>query len=781
MTSDVNGAYASKLLSDLGAQVVLVEGPSGHPLRSRPPLGDGKPYGVIWAHLAGGKQSLQPENADDARALLASLLDRADILLTDGNSPYQDALPRGLPKHLIEVNLSPFGRSGPYADWRGSDIATWAMGGYMYFTGEKTREPLSLPGSQSQMHSGSHAAFAALAALYEKRRSGSGQQIEVTDLEAALSAHAWLISSWSATGQLLDRDTHDLVRCNDGWVFLMDRVPNPNIFLVIERPELMAEDIATDLRRWAEHVPEIQRMFEAWAVNESAVEVAAKCQSLRVACTAVLDAEKLYADDHTHERGYWETGDDVWPDGPGGEPLRFPGQPFRFSASPSARGGSAPLLGAHTDEIRDAIAGSDGQEPPRGAARGIPPLRGLKVVEVTANWAGPIAGRPLGDLGADVIKVEWAARPATRALYWPGPDMDMQGQGYNRAMYFNLLNRNKRDLVLDLSRDRGKELFKELIRDADVLIENNSARVMPNLGLGWDDLKAVNPRLIMVSMSGFGATGPAKDWVAYGSNIEATCGLTAVTGYEAEGARYRTTLFYADPVAGIHGAIAIMAALEHRRKTGEGQWVDLSLNEGGTSFCFESLLTYQATGAVPPPMANRDVRFAPQGAYPAIGVDKWVAISVQNNDDWPKLCAVIGRDDLARDLDLANLSGRQRRHDELDAAIREWTETLEQYQVARALQDVGVSAAPVLANWQMLPEPHLHARGFFVDIEHPVVGVYPHASWPWRFSRTPAAVTKAAPLFSQHTREVLAGMGLDRERIEDLYSAGITADIPAGR
>jgi crotonobetainyl-CoA:carnitine CoA-transferase CaiB-like acyl-CoA transferase len=240
-------------------------------------------------------------------------------------------------------------------------------------------------------------------------------------------------------------------------------------------------------------------------------------------------------------------------------------------------------------------------------------------------------------------------------------------------------------------------------------------------------------------------------------------------------------LFYADPVAGIHGAIAVMAALEHRRKTGEGQWIDLSLNEGGASFCFESLLAYQATGEIQPPRANRDLRFAPQGAYPAIGVDKWVAISVQDDGDWPKLCSVIGREDLGRDPELATLRGRQRRHDELDAAISEWTRTLEQYQVARAMQDMEISAAPVLANWQMLPDPHLHARGFFVDIEHPVVGVYPHASWPWRFSRTPAAVTKAAPLFSQHTREVLAEMGLSADQIDDLYETGIAADVPVAR
>jgi crotonobetainyl-CoA:carnitine CoA-transferase CaiB-like acyl-CoA transferase len=345
-------------------------------------------------------------------------------------------------------------------------------------------------------------------------------------------------------------------------------------------------------------------------------------------------------------------------------------------------------------------------------------------------------------------------------------------------MYFNLLNRNKRDVVIDLSDDRGKEVFKDLIRDADVLIENNSARVMPNLGLGWDDLKAVNPRLIMVSMSGYGATGPNKDWVAYGSNIETTSGLTALTGYEPEGPRYRTTLFYADPVSGIHGAVAIMAALEYRRRTGEGQWVDISLNETGAAFCFESMVDYQASGAIRPPMTNRDPRFAPQGAYPAAGIDKWVAISVQDDEDWLALCEVIGRPDLADDASLAELAGRRARHDEIDEAIREWTVTLEQYEVAWALQRAGVSAAPVFANWQILPDPHLHERGFYIDVEHPVVGVYPYASWPWQFSRTPAEIRRPAPVFAEHNRDVLRDVGLSEAEIDVLYETGVTADEP---
>jgi crotonobetainyl-CoA:carnitine CoA-transferase CaiB-like acyl-CoA transferase len=404
-------------------------------------------------------------------------------------------------------------------------------------------------------------------------------------------------------------------------------------------------------------------------------------------------------------------------------------------------------------------------------------LRGLRVIEVTNNWAGPLCGRFLADLGADVVKIERPTRPATRALFWPGPTQDRQRQGHHRAMYFNELNRNKRDLALDLAEPAGREAFLDLVTGADVVIENNSARVMPNLGLDWPVLHERNPRLVVVSMSGYGADGPRRDWVAYGSNIETTSGLTSTTGYP-DGQLSRTTLFYADPVSGIHGAVAVMAALAHVRRTGEGQWIEMSLNECGAAFCCEALLRHAVDGVPPPPAANRDPRFAPHGVYPCAGTDLWVAIAVQSDGDWARFAEVLRRPDLAADPDLATLAGRRARHDELDAAVAAWTSDLEQYEVAWACQRAGVSAAPVLANWQVLPDPHLHHRGFYEPIEHPVVGVYPTTTWPWRFARTPARLARPAPLFGEHNRRILRDAGFDEARIEALYATGVTADEP---
>ncbi len=823
LTSGVAGAYAGKLLADLGARVIMVEPEDGSPLRRRPPLpmvpagsggdrgsGDGPVDGALFRWLSGGKHSMVPGRSgpghpeSDAPALepvadpavepvadpavelvadpavelvadpaveLADLVWSADVVLIDGTSPWQGLLPPRPPR-TVTVDVSPFGRSGPYADWVGSDLATWALGGYLYFTGDPEREPLSLPGSQAEFHAGAHAAFAALAGIWERHRSGAGQSIEVAQLEAVLAAHAWLVSSWAACGTVLGRVPSDLVRAVDGWVYVMRIAPNDELFVLIDRPDLGAENLTADVATWFANIDRVFAAVAEWAADKTVDEIVELGQALRVAVTPVLDAAGVHADPQLAARSWWEAD---------GE-LRVPGQPYHLGASPARRQGPTPAVGADGPVVRAATAGvrrARSGAVNRAAAPGAEaPLAGIRVVEVTTNWAGPVAGRNLADLGADVIKVERAARPATRALFWVGPStQDLQRQGHNRAMYFNELNRNKRDVAIDLARPEGREVFLDLIRGADVLIENNSARVMPNLNLGWEELRSVNPGLVMVSMSGFGASGPRRDWVAYGANIETTSGLTSVTGYP-DGVLSRTTLFYADPVSGIHGSIAVLAALEHRRRTGEGQFVDVSLNECGAVFGAEARLTLVATGEVPGPRANRDPRFAPQGVYRCVGVDHWAAITVQDDAQWPALAAAIDRPDLADDPGLISMAGRRQRHDELDAAIAAYTAERESYEVAHRLQAVGVSAAPVLANWQILADPHIHRRGVYAPIEHPVVGVYATTTWPWRFERTPARITRPAPTFAEHNRQVLSEAGLDPARIDALYAAGVTADDP---
>jgi crotonobetainyl-CoA:carnitine CoA-transferase CaiB-like acyl-CoA transferase len=784
ISEGVAGAYCTKLLADLGADVLKIEAPAGDPVRRLGPFPDDRPdqeTGGLHLHLNAGKRSavLDLENASD-REPLFSLLGRADVLI-ESLSPGRaaslglehDELVARNPR-LVAVSVTPFGRSGPYSGWKTDEVVDWAMGGYMYFGGEPERHPLLVPGHQGALHAGTHAAIGALAGLTYARRTGLGQSVEVSHFESLLLAHAWLSTSWTHEGQVMKRTPSTLVRCADGdYVYFFAAIHSDNFFLLIERLDLAEkEEYATPQRRMA-RAQELLPFLREWCAGLPAPEVERRAQELRIACTRVVDAAGLASSPQMAARGWFQTIEQ-----PGLGPVRLPGAPYRLSRTPARARGPAPRLGEHTAEVLGApvapiLAGAAGGA---NGGNGDLPLEGVRIVEVTANWAGPLSARHLADLGADVIKVEWATRPATRAGRFPG---GVRGKRfYNRAGYFNKLNRNKRDVCLDLSKPEGREVFLRLADWADVLIENNSARVMPNLGLGYEDLARRNPRLIMLSMSGFGATGPLRDYLAYGSNIELSCGLASLTGY-GPGQPSGTGSFYADPVSGNHGAVAVLAALEHRRRTGEGQFIDLALNECAAAMFGEALTDHALNGRVRGPMGARSLRYAPQGVYRCFGEDAWLALVVRDEAEWRALCAVVGRDDLASRPDLASVVGRMAAHDEIDEAIAAWSADEDHWDAARALQAAGVPAGPVLANWEVVSDPHLHQRSFFIYVNHPEAGVLPYPGFAWRLSRTPARLRRPAPLFGQHNREVFQDLvGLGEAEVEDLYAAGVTADVP---
>jgi crotonobetainyl-CoA:carnitine CoA-transferase CaiB-like acyl-CoA transferase len=398
------------------------------------------------------------------------------------------------------------------------------------------------------------------------------------------------------------------------------------------------------------------------------------------------------------------------------------------------------------------------------------------VIEVTANWAGPIAGRHLGDLGADVIKVELATKPATRALVWIADDM--WPEHYHRSGYFNKLNRNKRAVCLDLSKPEGKAVFLRLVETADVVLENNAARVMTQLGIGYDALHAANPRLVMCSMAGFGATGPERNYSAYGSNIETSSGLASLLGY-GPGDFFGTGTYYADPVTGNHGTVAILAALHARRSSGEGQWIDVSLLEAVTPFFAQPFLEFAVSGRAPEPRGNRSPLHSPQGVYPTAGKDCWLALTVRDGRDWASLCGLLGRDDLAADPALATAEGRRDAEAAIDDAIRAWAATRDHNHAARDLQAAGIPGAPVMANWELFTDNHLNSRDYFVRIAHPEAGTLWFPGFPWKFEHTPAAVYRPAPCFAEHNRDVFAGLlGLADAEIAALYEKDVTSDVP---
>ncbi len=787
LSEGVAGAYASKLLADLGADVVKVEPPEGDRLRRLGPFPGGKPdteRSGLFLHLNANKRGivLALENPED-RQHFEALVRGADLLIESNRAPESEhlgltyqALARLNPR-LVVTSVTPFGRSGPYANWKTSEVVEWAMGGYMYFVGDPDREPLLVPGHQAEFHAGQHAAIGSLAALHHARRTGLGQQVEVSHLESMLLAHAWLTVSWTHTGEVMKRTATTLMPCADGqYAAFFAPLRSEEFFVLIERPDLIGHaDYATPLLRMR-NAAQLQPLLRDWAATQKAADVQRKAQELRIACTYTVDVGQLLQEPQMKAREWFQTVEH-----PVAGRLTLPGFPYKLNQTPCAISRPAPTLGQHNDEVfaEATMPAIPAAEPSiAGAANGASlPLAGIKVIEVTGNWAGPLAGRHLGDLGAEVVKVEYATRPATRAGRWPGGFRAKHH--YNLSGYFNKLNRNKMDVCLDLSLPAGKEAFLKLAAWADVVIENNSARVMPNLGLGYDDLRKVNPGLIMVSMAGFGASGPYRDYVAYGANIELSSGLVSLTGY-GPGEFRNTSSFYADPVAGNHGAVAIMAALEYRRRTGKGQFVDISLNEGAAGFFAEAIVDFTMNGAIREPMGARSLDYAPQGVYPCFGEDSWLALTVQDAAEWRALCGVIGtRRHWLRAPSLATAEGRRATHDEIDAAIGAWSRDLDHREAARRLQAAGVRAGPVLANWEVVTDPHLHERGYLVYVDHPEAGVLPFPGFGWKLSRTPAQVRRHSPMFGEHNREVLQGiLGMTESDVADLYESGVTGDEP---
>jgi crotonobetainyl-CoA:carnitine CoA-transferase CaiB-like acyl-CoA transferase len=389
-------------------------------------------------------------------------------------------------------------------------------------------------------------------------------------------------------------------------------------------------------------------------------------------------------------------------------------------------------------------------------------------------WAGPLVTRILADLGAEVIKLE-----APQAMPPPPPTGPSDAAGRLAAlaavggMAAAKLNRNKLGVAIDLRRAEGRELTRRLAARCDVLVENFSARVMPQFGLDYASLRAVNPGLVMLAMPGFGTGGPYQQYMAYGPAIEPMTGLTSLLGYPGEGP-LASAIAYPDAVAGVTAAAAILVALVYRQRTGRGQYLDLSQVEATTALFGEYLLAYQQSGVLPARTGNRHPVWAPHGAYRCRGEDEWVSIAVRSDEEWRRFCAAAGLDDLAADPALTLADGRHRQHERLDAAITAWTHRHDKFAVMRRLQGAGVPAGAVLNAKEMLDDSHLAHRGFFVDALGRDGASYRMPGTPIQVDGTRRQDWHAAPAHGEHNRAVLREvLGMSDAEIDGLIAAGV--------
>lgn len=379
------------------------------------------------------------------------------------------------------------------------------------------------------------------------------------------------------------------------------------------------------------------------------------------------------------------------------------------------------------------------------------PLTGVRVADFTWVWAGPFATLQLAHLGAEVIRVESQNRICvTRRI---PPFAEGQG-GINRSGYYNQFNQGKLSLSLNFKQPEAIDIAKRLVAVSDVVSENFASGVMDKLGLGYDVLKQIKPDIIMISMSGYGAVGPESSYVSYGPAQAPLSGLSSLTGFP-DFPPMHVGFSYGDPNGGLHGAFAILAALMHRARTGEGQYIDMSQLETSIALLGEGVMEYTMNGVQPPRIGNRDPHLAPHGMFRCQGDDRWISIVVASDEEWQRLSSVIGHPEWGADQRFTTLAARKQHEDELEKLVTAWTETQSTEEATRKLQAAGIAAFPALTNKELAEDQHLQSRGFFVEQNHPEVGIRRHAGLPWVFSDTPCHVRTPAPCLGQNTDDVM--------------------------
>lgn len=404
------------------------------------------------------------------------------------------------------------------------------------------------------------------------------------------------------------------------------------------------------------------------------------------------------------------------------------------------------------------------------------PLYDIRVLDLTMAWAGPYATRLLADMGAEVIKVEAVGSwDFIRSFTGQKPTVE---RVWDKSPFFNHVNRNKYGCALDLSKEKGHELFLRLVKVSDVVIENYRAEVMDSLGLGYNDLARANPEVIAVSMPGHGKTGPERDFPAYGTSVEQLSGLCHLSGY-ADGPPQKTGISYGDPMAGIAAAGAVVLALWDRRRTGRGQYIEVAQRENLTNAIGEYIVGYSMNGREPPRRGNRNSSMAPHGCYPCAGDDQWVTIACEDDAQFAALCTVMGQPDLARDERFADVVSRYRNQDALGGLISDWAHRHTKEDVAEALQSAEVPCSPVLSVPEVFADPHLRARDFYESVSHSVAGVWEVEGVHWRLSESPGHIRLPAPAFGEHNGYVLGDLlGLSEAEIAVLEAEGVTGAAP---
>ncbi|OBH05761.1 acyl-CoA hydratase [Mycobacterium sp. E2699] len=763
LSNGIAVSYCGKMLADAGAEVVKFESGQGDSMRNWS-ASPGGPTGALFGYLAAGKKSV---NSDaEATALLAG----ADIVLTDLTDGWRidDITARTGPSAVV-VAVTPFGMTGPYVDDRvvANEFILQALCGSIASRGWPGEEPVQAGGQLGEWLAGTFAAAVAAAAARHATRGGRGEVVDVSTYEAMVIAMGGLstmsASVLGADSLLYQRSLElpSIVPTADGMVgFCTITAQQFQDFLVmIDRADLVDDAELASFAGRVERRDEFLGMVTRWTMSRTTREIVDIAVAFRIPVAPIGTPATLPTVDHFVQRG-------VFVDSEAG--VLQPRVPYRSAAMATARPGRPPGHGADNGRVHWP-ARPDRRRPDAGAL----PLCDIRVTDLTAFWAGPVATQFLGALGADVIKLEGVRRPdGMRFSAGRPPDWD---RWWEWGPVFLCSNNNKRDLSLELSTATGRAIALELIAASDLVIENFSPRVMDNFGLTWDAVAAANPRAIMVRMPAFGLDGPWRDRVGFAQTMEQATGMAWMTGH-ADGPPV-IPRGVCDPIAGLHAAFAAIAALAIRDRDGAGMHVESTMVEAALNVAAEMLVEYTHNGIELCRNGNRGPGATPQGVYPCPGDDEWVALAALDDTARVSLARLIHRPDLG-----PREAAWREAADDIDKLISDWTARHPVAEAVAALRGAGVAAARVTAPAALLSDPQLLARGFWETVDHPVAGSFLCTGMPFAFvGEHRRWIRRVPPLYGQHTDEVLTGiLGRGPQEILGLRAAGVTSVRPAG-
>ncbi|MHB0790096.1 CaiB/BaiF CoA-transferase family protein [Bradyrhizobium sp. 5.13L] len=776
-------SYCARLFADFGADVQKIEPPGGEPLRCSAPL---TPNGqsAWFAFLNFNKSSTILDPGDpDATARLTSLIEDCDLLV-DGRDvdpadcPSIDiAAIRRRRSGLIHLEASWFGRQGPYAGFAATDSTVRALGGLIKPVGPVEGPPLHAPDFQMGILAGLWGFIAAASSLVARMHDKAGRSWSLNIFESSLVISEYLMFEASARRDVMRRLGVNrfwpvfpvgIYETKKGWLGITTFTPAQwHAFCDMLGLSALRDNQALVLAEdRLQHMEQIERQFMPRLRARTAQEWFAEGLKRKIPIVPVPEMSDLLQDVEKKERGA------IVPVLLGEEQVMTAGSMQRLRLTPPRRGGRVPAPGEQQAFPSTQTHLSGTASASLGPIQARLPLQGVRVIDFSMGWAGPLCTRTLADLGADVIKIEaiqypdWSRGVDRRPAY-------VNSQMYEKKPRFCMINRNKRGITLDLTRRQGRTLAKRLAAGADIVVDNYSVDVLPKLGLGYEVLRTLNPRLVMMSMSAFGANSVYRNCRAYGSTLEQGSGLPAVIG-NSDGPPVMSHVAFGDPVGGLNGCAAVLVALIHARKTGQGQFIDLSQIECMMPFAAPWITVHSTDGAPPRRYGNRHPQFVPHGCFRCAGEDNWIVVAATDESMWQRLANRIGRPDWATDGSLKSTEARRAIEDVIEAGIAAWTLSRNADEVMSQLQGVNVAAGVARLPVDQLKDPHLRSRAFLQEVERAFIGLHPLPSMPIREGSGPYAIRTAAPTLGQHNSEILSGiLGLSDTEIAQLATEGI--------